>query len=318
MNINNIFAGNGLRFAATDGARFSSPVKNPAINSAFRQDSVSLGNTASPFQTYLSGAKFSSARADNLNLGNVTSRFHVNISNIQRPDVPTGYPVWPENVTLSLSDILAIELGTAPAPRGFLLLCWSSESSTPSGIRMKRIRQSFTDDEMEFLRYFQSRIEAVKQLCPSERDALIRDMDNLTKDEKFDAILAKYAGEPITETQFIEMLIKLEDLGAISSDSFSILIRAQGTGFTAEAFRLFYEMGGLPWTFEAECTCEYECTCECFIDLDELFLKELDRHDSELARQREIFGDSERERSNAGQNFDALGVKARLFGRLTL
>ena len=53
MNINNIFAGNGLQFFATDGARFSSPGKSSVTNPAFRRDSVSLGNTAPAFQTYM-------------------------------------------------------------------------------------------------------------------------------------------------------------------------------------------------------------------------------------------------------------------------
>lgn len=276
MSINSIAVNTMSANFRPNAAQFQRQLKqNSIVSPAFRLDSANLEN-------------------------NVDSRFRMDVS---RSEVPTGYhPLWPRNPTLMLSDVLAIESGAAPIPKGLLVLCWTDERPMPQGIRRIIIRHDFTDEEIEFLRYFQSRIETIAQLDPGERDALIRNRDNLTKDEKFDAILAKYAGEPITEIQFLEMLIKLEKLGAICTDSFRILQIATGTGFSAERFRLAYERGFLPWTFDAECGCEYECECEYVVDLDELFLKELDRHHEELERLREIRDDSENENNNSADN----------------
>ena len=223
------------------------------LNSVFSRDVLSLGDTESPYQTY--SAPKSTSKYSEL----------VVRENPYTMDHPKPWNFL-QFAKLSLTEVFSVALG-GPIPNGV--------THSP---------RDWREGELEYLQAFQQRIERVARAGNNIKEMQIGGDAEMTDDERFDAIIAKYIGEPISYIQFLEMRDELFEAGLIDADE-GLLISEQGgdVGFEIESMRLFR----VYMDSKAKADVEYKVP-----DLEGMFLEDIEKHnEEEIARMREKIED---------------------------
>ena len=218
-----------------------SSVSQHSVSSVFSPDTLSLGEFSSPYQTY-------SVNAVQQNKSTSTS-----------PGVPGSLWVcWGfSNVArICISNLLSVKLG--------------DYSRLPSGVYTDGGKW-LSECERSFLQDFHTRILSVMQSQESRKAAM-------EGDDEINAIIARFAGEPLGYESFYAMMQEIWETGLFTREEFTLLRRAGVLGLTIEDIRL--------WQASKDGESE-ECDEITFSipDLEELFLNTLDEHYTKLAEQ---------------------------------
>jgi hypothetical protein len=212
-----------------------------SINPVFNRDSLSLGTIAPQYQNY------------------------------SAPITQNGKQSWEGRpfgsvARISMPQLLPIVLGDY----SFL-----PEGCDPPSANL-------TDERREFLLSFHERILTVTSSDESIKEA--RDLGTsgkeLSDDEQINAIIAKYAQEPLGHELYDMMMQELWDTKLFDFDEWQTLKVAARMGIQNEEVRLFLEF--------QDFVKKNEDRNLSVPDLYDLFMKELEKRESELAQQREI------------------------------